>query len=478
MTKKEIQERIKRTKIITTTGPATNEPEQIKELFLKGMTTIRLNFSHGDNAEQKYRIDGARKVAAELNKPISILLDTKGPEIRVGKFLGGKQEIKAGQKIIIKTDPESFRTKECGQGEMTVAYDMSVDLKVGNTILIDDGKLELTVDKVSPGVVEATAFNRHLVKTNKRVNLPGVEFSMPFLAEKDVADIKYGVEQKVDYIAASFVNTAENVKEIKNILAAAGGSEIQIISKIESQVGIDNIDAIIQESDGIMVARGDLGLEIPYYDVPYWEKVIIRKCREAGKIVIVATQMLETMTDNPAPTRAEVTDVYFATELGADATMLSGESAAGSYPAITVETMATINKRAEIEFYKKGYYQEQLESAIKSSKGPRADIAVDLAERTRDGQYEFAIVLSRTGALLKTISKFRPNVAILGVSESERLLTAFGAWHSIFMSKTNDLTALEENDVELSKIALHWGAKSGQKILIVRNKDIRETIVK
>lgn len=478
MTKQEIQARIKRTKIITTTGPSTNEPKQIKELFLKGMTTIRLNFSHGDYAEQEYRINGARQVSAELNKPISILLDTKGPEIRVGKFVDGKQEFKANQKVIIYTDAESFKNKECKSGEMTVAYDMSVDLKIGNTILIDDGKLELTVEKVTPGIVEAVAFNNHLVKTNKRVNLPGVEFSMPFLAEKDVKDIKYGVKQKVDYIAASFVNTAENVKEIRDILTAEGGTDIQIISKIESQVGLDNIDAIIKASDGIMVARGDLGLEIPYYDVPYWEKIIIRKCREAGKVVIVATQMLETMTENPAPTRAEVTDVYFATELGADATMLSGESAAGDYPAITVETMATINKRAEVEFYQKSYYQEQFENARKSTSGPRADIAIDLSERTRDGEYEFAVVLSRTGSLLKTISKFRPNVTILGVSESERLLTAFGVWHSIFMNKTSNLTALEENDAELSKIALHWGAKSGQKILIVRNKDIREITVK
>lgn len=477
MNKKELQARVKRTKIITTTGPSTNEPEQIKELFENGMTTIRLNFSHGDFEEQGYRIAGAKKIREELGKPISILLDTKGPEIRVGKFVDGKQEFHAHQQVTIYTDAESFKTKECLSGEMTVAYDMSVDLKIGDTILIDDGKLEMTVEEVKPGIVKAIAFNNHLVKTNKRVNLPGVEFSMPFLAEKDKNDIKYGVEQGVDYIAASFVNSADNVKEIREILAKANGSDIQIISKIESQVGIDNIDAIIEASDGIMIARGDLGLEIPYYDVPYWEKIIIRKCREAGKVVIVATQMLETMTENPAPTRAEVTDVYFATELGADATMLSGESAAGDYPFITVNTMATINKRAEIEFYKKAYYQTQLENAKKSTSGPRADIAMDLAERTRDGQYEFAVVLSRTGALLKTISKFRPNVTILGVSESERLWTAFGVWHSIFMNKTANLLELEENNAEISKIAKLWGAKSGSKILVVRNQDIREITV-
>ncbi|WP_031543307.1 pyruvate kinase [Mesoplasma photuris] len=479
MTKKELASRIKRTKIITTIGPSTHEPENIRELFDNGMTTIRLNFSHGDFEEQGYRIEGAKKVREQMGKPISILLDTKGPEIRVGKFKDGKQEVHAGQAITIFTDAESFANKECGQGEMTVAYDMSVDLKPENQILIDDGKLELTVVSVKPGIVETVAFNNHTVKTNKRVNLPGVDFSMPFLAEKDRNDILFGCKVGVDYIAASFVNSADNVKEIRQILVDGNAEDIQIISKIESQVGLDNIDAIIEASDGIMVARGDLGLEIPYYDVPYWEKIIIRKCREAGKIVIVATQMLETMTENPAPTRAEVTDVYIATELGSDATMLSGESAAGDYPFITTKTMATINKRAEVEFYNKMYYTKQLENAKKTAgNGPRAEIASDLADRTFDGSYQFAIVLSRTGQLLKTISKFRPNVAILGVSESERLWTAFGAWHSIFMNRTKDLTALEEDLNGLSDIAKLWGAKSGEKILVVRNKDIREITVK
>ncbi|WP_027062944.1 pyruvate kinase [Mesoplasma seiffertii] len=477
MNKKELAKRIKRTKIITTIGPATHEPEQIQELFENGMTTIRLNFSHGDHEEQGYRIEGAKAIRNKIGKPISILLDTKGPEIRVGKFKDGKQEVAAGQKITIYTDNASFANKECGQGEMTVAYDMSVDLKIEDQILIDDGKLELNVTAVKPGIVEAVAFNSHTVKTNKRVNLPGIDFSMAFLAEKDRNDILYGCEQGVDYIAASFVNSAANVQEIRDILVEGKQTDIQVISKIESQVGLDNIDEIIEASDGIMVARGDLGLEIPYYDVPYWEKIIIRKCREAGKIVIVATQMLETMTEHPSPTRAEVTDVYFATELGADATMLSGESAAGDYPFITTNVMATINKRAEVEFYNKGYYQVQLDNARKTSSGPRADIAADLAERTRDGKYKFAIVLSRTGALLKVISKFRPNVAILGVSESERLWTAFGSWHSIFMNKTADLIALETNDHDLSEIAKLWGAVAGEKVLVVRNADIREITV-
>jgi pyruvate kinase len=269
MTKQELDQKVKRTKVITTLGPATNEPGDIKKLFENGMTTIRLNFSHGDYEEQGYRIEGAKKIREELGKPISILLDTKGPEIRVGKFKDGAQEIARDQKVTIYTDQENYLNKECGQGEMTVAYDMSKDLKKGDLVLVDDGKLELIVEEVKPGVVLTTAFNHHKVKTNKRVNLPGVNFSMPFMSEKDRNDIIFGVKQGVDYIAASFVNTADNVNEIRDILKSAGNTDIQIISKIESQLGIDNIDSIIEASDGIMIARGDLGLEIPYFDVPY-----------------------------------------------------------------------------------------------------------------------------------------------------------------------------------------------------------------
>jgi len=478
MTKTEIQERVKRTKVITTIGPATHEKEKIAELYMNGMNTVRLNFSHGSYEEHGARIQAVKELRAEKGWPISIMLDTKGPEIRVGRFKNGAQQFKAGDKVVIFTDDKSYQEKEAVAPEMTVAYDMSQDLKAGDLILIDDGKLELTVDSVDKvgKKIHATAFNAHLVKTNKRVNLPGVDFSMPFLAEKDINDIKYGIEQKVDYIAASFVNSAENVQQIRGILKEGKQEDIQIISKIESQVGINNIDSIIKASDGIMIARGDLGLEIPYYDVPYWEKVIIRKCRAAGKIVIVATQMLESMTDNPSPTRAEVTDVYTAVELGADATMLSGESAAGKYPFITTATMATIDKRAEMEFYDKLYYKKQLADAQKTTKGQRANIANKLAEVAFNGKYRFAIVLSRSGQLLKTISKFRPNVTILGVSTHERLWTAYGCWSSIYMNIVPSLNTL--NEATLTEIAKKWGAETGEKVLIVRNEDVRELTLK
>lgn len=475
----ELKNKMKRTKIITTIGPATDSAEAIEKLFNLGMTTIRLNFSHGDHEEQGRRIVFAKQIREKLGKPISIMLDTKGPEIRVGKMKDGKQKISSGQKVVVYTTSDQFSNKECGEGELTVSYDMSQDLREGNNILVDDGKLQLKVDWVKPGMIATTAFNSHVLKTNKRVNLPGVDFSLPFLAEKDINDIKFGIEQGIDYIAASFVNTASNVKQIRDLLKEHNAQRIQIISKIESQIGINNIDEIIEASDGIMVARGDLGLEIPYYDVPYWEKIIIRKCRQAGKTVIVATQMLETMTDNPHPTRAEVTDVYFATELGSDSTMLSGESAAGSYPFHAVDTMAWINKRAETEFYSKLYYEENLKNALSTSTGQRAIISNKLAEKTKDGSFEYAIVLSKTGGLLKTISKFRPNVTILGISRDELLVNSFGIWHSIFMTKLDlPYDQFVKDEQAISTVAKKWNALSGSKILFVREEEIKEIVVK
>ncbi|AHI52576.1 pyruvate kinase [Spiroplasma culicicola] len=468
-----LAKKVKRTKIVTTIGPSTNTKNDIRKLFESGMNVVRLNFSHGSQDEHVAKITSTKELRDELEKPISILLDTKGPEIRVGKMIDGAQEVKAGSDIRIYTRESDYKTKECKATEMTVSYDMSVDLKAGDTILVDDGKLTLNVLNVEPGLINCRAFNSHVLKTNKRINLPGVDFSLPFLSDKDIEDIRFGAKQDIDYIAASFVNTAQNVNDIRAILKEENAQNIQIISKIESKIGIFNLDEIIEASDGIMVARGDLGLEIPFYEVPYWEKQMIRKCRKAGKICIVATQMLESMTDNPQPTRAEVTDVYYATELGTDATMLSGESAAGIYPFITTETMATINKRAELSFYGKIYYDRALENARQSSSGKRAEIADELANITRNGKYEYAIVLSRTGELLKTISKFRPNVTILGVCDDPKLWNAFGAWHSIFMNKVDSIDEVAENPVLLGEIARSWGAKKGEEILIVKSEDIK-----
>ncbi len=466
----------KRTKIITTIGPVSESKEVMAGLFDAGMTTIRMNFSHGDHSEQGARMVTAREIAKEKGMPISLLLDTKGPEIRVGKMDAGKQRIKQDTIVTIYCDTDSYKNKLGTENTFTVAYDMSKDLEVGKVVLVDDGKLVLDITEITPGIVIAKARNTHDVKTNKRVNLPGTKFSMPFLAEQDIADIRFGAQNRVDYIAASFVNTPEDIIEIKNILKEEDAEEILVYAKIESQYAVDHFKEILAEADGIMVARGDLGLEIPYYEVPVAQKMMIRESRKAGKPVIVATQMLDSMETNPFATRAEVTDVFFATELGADATMLSGESAAGEFPIETVEVMSRINQRAEEEFYKKMFYEPHLDEVAKSSSGKRAEIAEHVARETINGDYKFAVVLSRSGELLKEVAKFRPNVAILGVIKDPKQITKFGITSSVFVYPETEMfdTVKAEKETGSKNVVTRFEGKPGDKYLVVENNEITE----
>ncbi len=466
----------KRTKIISTIGPVSESKEIMGGMFDAGMTTIRMNFSHGDHSEQGARIDMAREISKEKGMPITLLLDTKGPEIRVGKMAGGKQTIKQNTVVTIFCDTDSYKNKEGTTDTFTVAYDMSQDLEVGKVVLVDDGKLVLDITEVKPGIVMAKARNTHDVKTNKRVNLPGTKFSMDFLAEQDILDIRFGAQRRVDLIAASFVNTPEDIQQIKAILKEEDAEEIRVFAKIESQYAVDHFLEILEEADGIMVARGDLGLEIPYYEVPIAEKMMVRECRKAGKPVIVATQMLDSMENNPYPTRAEVTDVYFATELGADATMLSGETAAGQFPIETVEVMAEINKRAEKEFYKKMFYLPHLDEVAKASTGERATIAEHVARKAIDGDFKYAVVLSRSGKLLREVAKFRPNLAILGVVSDEKQVTKFGITSSVFVFPETEMFDTIKNDHDLGSknVVTRFEGKPGDKYLVVQNDDITE----
>ncbi|MGL5205240.1 MAG: pyruvate kinase [Metamycoplasmataceae bacterium] len=467
----------KRSKLIGTIGPSSENYEVLKELVLAGMTTIRANFSHGDREEQLGKFVLTRQIEKELNIPISILLDTKGPEIRVGKMKDGAQLIKANTEIIVYTSNEDYISKIGTSSEITVSYAMDHDVKKGDKVLFDDGKLVTFVTSVSKNSIVVKTVNTHLLKSNKRINLPGIEFSLPFLSERDKEDIRFGIENGIDYIAASFVNSAANVKELREVANKAGGQKVQIISKIESSVGIEKIDEIIEASDGIMIARGDLGLEIPYYEVPYNQKKIIRKCRKLGKTVIVATQMLDSMEKSPQPTRAEVTDVYWATELGADATMLSGESASGDFPVESVKVMSTINKRAEKEFYNKLYYPVQLQEAFdNSTKDDRNKIAFDIAKKTQSGDYKFVVVRSTTGALLQTIAKYRPNTAIIGIVKDKDMIGKFGITNSVFVS-LDSVKYFDEIKKDQSKAAealTPFGAKKGDKYLVVDKHSTKE----
>lgn len=363
----------KRTKIIATMGPAITQKlfdkksfddianidyrkiacEKMEGVIMSGVTCCRLNFSHGSYDEHQVRIDLIRAIAKKTNRNISIMLDTKGPEIRVGKIENGPVLIKQNNNVTIYTSSDIVGdAQKFSVSDSSGQYNMAKDVKVDDIILIDDGKLQLKITNVDApnGKIVAHALNTHSINDKKRINLPDVEYSMPFLSKKDIDDIIYGIKNNVDYIAASFVNSANDVNELRNILIKNNGEFIQIIAKIETSNAVKNIDEILKVADGIMIARGDLALEIPYYDVPYWQKYIIRKCRIAGKPVIVATQMLDSLERNIQPTRAEVTDVYFAVDRGADCTMLSGESAQGQFPVQAVYTMRRINKRSELLF--------------------------------------------------------------------------------------------------------------------------------
>ena len=334
---------MRKTKIICTIGPASESEEKLRELMLAGMNVARFNFSHGSHKEQLVKYNRVLKVRKELGLPVATLLDTKGPEIRLRDFEGGKVELVSGQQFILTTE-EIMGTVQ----KATISYkNLKNDIKVGTTILIDDGLIEMTVEEIRGEEIVCRVINGGFVSNHKGVNVPGAILSMPYISEVDLADIIFGVEHGFDFIAASFVRTAEDVMEIRKILAEKGGEDIKIISKIENMQGVRNIDDIIRVSDGIMVARGDMGVEIPLEDVPVMQKMIIKKVCEAGKIVITATQMLDSMMKHPRPTRAESTDVANAIYDGTDAIMLSGESASGLYPQEAVLMMSKIAHKIE-----------------------------------------------------------------------------------------------------------------------------------
>lgn len=467
----------KRTKIIATLGPSSESYELVREMIKSGVTVIRVNFSHGSHEEQRRKMVIARQLSEELNIPISILLDTKGPEIRIGKMRDGGVEVLEGSQIVVLTNQEDYQNTIGDANTITISYQVDKDVQIGDSILIDDGKLNTVVERVEEGRVVIRCINSHYLRSNKRVNIPGATLSLPFLSERDIDDVIFGVENDIDYVAASFVNTADDVRQLRALLDKHNATRVQIIAKIESLVGVQNIDEIIEVSDGIMVARGDLGLEVPYQDVPYYQKLIIRKCREVGKPVIVATQMLDSMEHTPHPTRAEVTDVYFATELGADATMLSGESAQGRFPLEAVRTMAIINRRAEMEFNKKYYYVHNLEKIWASSaKDERDRIAYNTALKTADGDYRYVIVLSNSTRLLKRIAQYRPNALIIGIVNNPMLINSFGVTSSVFISRDSiEYYRLgKEDHGHLHEVLVPFYPQKGEKYLVVENEKTSE----
>ncbi len=404
---------MRKTKIVCTLGPATDNEDVLRKLMLAGMNVARLNFSHGTHEEQKKRMDMVKKLRAELGLPIAILLDTKGPEIRTRDFEGGKVEVKAGDFFTLTT------RDIVGDSTITsITYkDLYKDVQVGTHILIDDGLIELEVASISGEDILCTVITGGPISNHKGINVPDVHLNMPYLSDADESDILFGIEQDVDFVAASFVRSAKDVLEIRELLNANGGQRINIISKIENSEGVNHIDDIIYVSDGIMVARGDMGVEIPCEEVPVIQKMIINKVYMAGKQVITATQMLDSMIKNPRPTRAETTDVANAIYDGTSAVMLSGESAAGKYPVEAVEMMAKIAERAEAAIdYKKNFYHYE-----RAANQNVTDAVCHAACTTAiDLNAAAVIIVTKSGVSARNISKYRPSCNIIAGTTSDK----------------------------------------------------------
>ncbi|CAI6022290.1 Pyruvate kinase [Paenibacillus sp. JJ-100] len=404
---------MRKTKIVCTIGPSSESLENTKKLIMAGMNVARLNFSHGDFDEHGGRIKAIRQACEELNKTVAILLDTKGPEIRTGKLEVEPIELVQDEYITLTTE-EILGTKD----RLSITYaDLPKDVQVGSTILIDDGLIGLTVVEVQGTEIKCRIVNGGTIKSKKGVNVPGVAISLPGITEKDANDIVFGIEQGVDFIAASFVRKASDVLEIRELLEKHNAGHIQIISKIENQQGVDNLDEILEVSDGLMVARGDLGVEIPAEEVPLVQKRMIEKCNVAGKPVITATQMLDSMQRNPRPTRAEASDVANAIFDGTDAIMLSGETAAGKYPVESVLTMSRIAEKAESAL---PYQELYLKQRVAQQTTVTEAISQSVALSAQDLNAKAIITSTESGHTARMVSKYRPEAPIIAVTTEDR----------------------------------------------------------
>lgn len=442
---------MKKTKIVCTIGPASEQPEVFRALVESGLDVARLNFSHGSHEEHLGRIMMIKKVRAELEKPVAILLDTKGPEIRTGKF-ARDVELREGQIFTLTTQDYLGDQDKC-----QVSYaGLPRDVSVGTSILIDDGLIGLEVIEVTKSETEIVCrvLNNGTVKSNKGVNVPGVSIQLPALTEKDISDIVFGIDNGIDFVAASFIRKPSDVLEIRRVLETSGGQHIHIISKIENQEGVDNMREILEVSDGIMVARGDLGVEIPTERIPLVQKELIRICNQAGKPVITATQMLDSMIRNPRPTRAETTDVANAIFDGTDAIMLSGETAAGKYPLESVKTMAVIARAAEESLD----YGGLLRAVEKHEVDDHVTFAVSHATCLTALNLEASAIMTATatGFTARKISKFRPKAPILAATTSEqvrRKLALVWGVASISSGKADSTDEIMEKAIQGAEIA-------------------------
>lgn len=458
---------MRKTKIICTLGPAVDSDERITQIINAGMDCARLNFSHGTHEEQEVRLNRVRRIARELNRHIPILLDTKGPEIRLKDFEGGSVIVEKGSLFTFDTDKETPGTRE----RIGLTYDkLAKNVEVGTRILVDDGKIDLKVTAIKGSKVICKVITGGKLSNHKSINIPNVEIPMPYLNDVDKSDLLFGIEHNVEYIAASFVRCADDLKKLRKFLKDNGGQDIKVISKIENGQGINNFDEILELSDGIMVARGDMGVEINFEKIPAIQKMMIEKCNREGKIVVTATQMLESMTENPRPTRAEVSDVANAIYDGTTVIMLSGESAAGRHPVEAVRTMANIAVNAENTI---NYYEKYVDSSADMEPNLKNAICASAYNAAKYLDAKAIVVLTRSGATANILSRFHPECPVIAATISERGRNQLNlVWGITPVAAENLDSADKFVEYAVSKAVESRLVKRGDNIVVILASDL------
>ena len=437
---------MRKTKIICTLGPSTDKDGVLRELIANGMNVARFNFSHGSHEEHKGRLDLLKSLREELGKPVAALLDTKGPEIRLKDFKNGTERLEAGQTFTLTTRDVEGTKEIC-----SITYkDLPQDVAPGGTIMLDDGLIKLQIQTVNDTDIVCTVLNNGKIKNKKGVNVPGVHLSMPYMSQRDKDDIIFGIEQGFDFIAASFVRTAQDVYEIRNLLNEYD-SNIRIIAKIENREGVNNIDSILAAADAVMVARGDLGVEIDFTELPGIQKNIIERSFSFGKPIVTATQMLDSMMVNPRPTRAEISDVANAIYDGTSAIMLSGETAAGAYPVEALKTMSAIAERTETENHARVEYLTEATNGKISVSDATAHAACLTA---KDVNAAAIVTVSESGTTARLLSKYRPQQPIIACvmkEQVQRQLSLSWGITSLMMPLAHSTDELIEMSTALAK---------------------------
>lgn len=440
---------LKKTKIICTQGPATDAEGVIEGLIENGMNCARFNFSHGTHEEHKKRIEAVKAAALKKDRVISLVLDTKGPEMRLGEFAAGNVMLTAGNKFVLTQSDEPGDETHCSVSHKL----LYTEVQPGGKLLLNDGLVELQIDEIVDKDIHTTILNSGKMSTRKRVAAPGIALGLPAISEQDEKDIIFGIENDMDFVAASFIQRASDVEELRKLIARHGG-HMEIIPKIENLAGVQNIDEIIAVSDGIMVARGDLGVEIPAEDVPIIQKNIIKKCNDVGKPVIVATQMLESMTNNPRPTRAEVSDVGNAIFDGADAIMLSGETASGKYPVEAVATMSKIAQRIEESLEYKAIFEQKGIHRKHSQTDAIAHATVQIA-------YELSATAiftpTKSGYTTRIVSKYRPKAPIIAFAPNQQVARHLNLRWGVFVIPGVPILKPEEMTQYITDTAMNFG---------------------